>query len=404
MYELLVVGAGPGDPNLLTPAARLAIDSACTVVAAHRHAKLVPPEKLLQLGKLEITLNEIERRLQGGNVAVLVSGDPGFYSLLPRLKRRFPKQPVRVIPGIGSLSAFFAELGETWQGATILSAHGRALKGGTLAAAVKQHQLTCLFCDQEHNPAWVLDVLIDWGFSDVHVAIGERVSYPDQRLSFGTPRELAGRDFDGLSVVRIVNPRAKTLALSPGVTDDQFIRESTPMTKEEVRWLILCKLNLEPSAIVWDVGSGTGSVAIECARLCPYGQIYAIEEEAKAIRLIKENRERFGVSNLSLQPGVAPHVLGKLPTPTHVFVGGSGGRLKEILHHVQLRGGGITILVSSVTLMTAAEAVGVFQSLEFTDLDVVQLAVCRGKAVGDQHIMKAQNPVTLVRAITRGDK
>ena len=273
MYDLIVVGAGPGDPSLLTPAARLAMDRANTVVTAPRHARLVPPEKLLLLGKLEITLDDIERCLETGDVVVLVSGDPGLFSLLPRLKKRFPKQSIQVIPGIGALSAFFAELGETWEEAMILSGHGRALTSGKLVDTVREHKLTVLFCDREHSPAWALEALIAWGLADVHVAIGERISYPDQRLSFGTPKELAGQDFDGLSVVRIANPVAKPFPLTPGLVDDQFARGVTPMTKEEVRWLILCKLNIGPSAVVWDVGAGTGSVAIECARLCPYGEV-----------------------------------------------------------------------------------------------------------------------------------
>ncbi len=86
------------------------------------------------------------------------------------------------------------------------------------------------------------------------MAVGERLSYPNQRLCCGTPADLAGQKFDDLSVVRIANPSSEPLSLSPGLTDDQFVRGSTPMTKEEVRWLIVCKLQLTPAAIVWDVG------------------------------------------------------------------------------------------------------------------------------------------------------
>lgn len=403
MPELTVVGAGPGSPELLTPAAQAAIDSAATVVAASRHAQLVPPTKLLLLGRLDDTFDEIERRLNKGSVAVVVSGDPGLFSLLPRLKQRFPAVRLRVIPGIGSLQALSAGLGESWEQAQILSGHGRSLTAGALAATVQQHPITFLFCDREHNPAWACRALLAYGLTEVQVAVGERLSYPSQRLCCEKPADLAGQDFDDLSVVRIANPAAQPLALTPGLTDDRFVRGSTPMTKEEVRWLVLCKLQLTPAAVVWDVGAGTGSVAVECARLCPQGEVYAIEQEKEALRLIRQNRERFAVSNLHIQPGTAPAALEDLPEPTHVFVGGSGGKLADILHHVRQRGSGITVLVSSVTLTTAAQAAALFQAPGFADLDIVQLAVCRGKPVGGQHIMAAQNPVTLVRAKTGGD-
>ncbi len=143
--------------------------------------------------------------------------------------------------------------------------------------------------------------------------------------------------------------------------------------------------------------------------MCPAlssGEVYAIEQEEEARQLIKENRERFAVPNLHIQPGTAPAALENLPTPTHVFVGGSGGQLADILHHVRQRGGsGITVLVSSVTLTTAAEAANLFQTPpSFSEPDIVQLSVCRGKPVGGRHIMTAQNPVTLVRAKTGGDR
>lgn len=403
MYELVVVGAGPGSTELLTPAAQAAIKDADAVVAAPRHAQLVPPSKLIVMGKLADTLAEIERRLKTGSVAVVVSGDPGLFSLLPRLKQRFPAVRLRVIPGVSSVQAFCARLGESWEQARILSGHGRPLTPGALAAAVQQNSTTFLFCDREHNPTWVCQALLAYDLEAVQVAVGERLSYPQQRLSCGQPADLIGRDFDDLSVVRIANPSAEPWVLSPGLTDDQFVRGSTPMTKEEVRWLILCKLQLTPKAVVWDVGAGTGSVAVECARLCPQGEVYAIEQEKEARQLIRQNRDRFAASNLHIKPGTAPEALTDLPTPSHVFIGGSGGRLTDILHHVRQRGSKITVLVSSVTLTTAAQAATYFQGAGFTDLDIVELAVCRGKPVGKQHIMTAQNPVTLVRAKTGGD-
>ncbi len=403
MHELVVVGIGPGSEDDLTHRARKAINSADLVVAAPRHRGLVPPGRFLLLGKLEDTLAKIAAHLEKGSVALVVSGDPGLFSLLPLLKERFPDTPLRVVPGISSIQALCAALGEGWEGAEILSGHGRPLTPAMLAAAVEQHPRTFLFCDQQHNPAWACRALLSHDLASVQLAVGERLSYPDECLTCGRPGELAGREFSGLSVVRIFNPGAGLQALGPGITDDQFLRGNVAMTKEEVRWLIVCKLRLTPKSLVWDVGAGTGSISVECARLCPQAQVYSIERDGQALELIRRNKERFGLDNLHIRPGAAPVVLADLPRPSHVFIGGSGGKLADIVGHIRKRGRGITVLISSVTLTTAATAVSLFRPPDFTDLDIVQLAVCRGKAAGGQYIMAAQNPVTLVKAQTGGE-
>ena len=403
MSELLVVGVGPGSGDFLTPRAQAAIKNADLVVVAARHRGLVPHGRFLILGEIEDTFGKIEKHLGRGNVALVVSGDPGLFSLLPLLKERFPAVPLRVIPGVSSVQALCASLGESWEGAKILSGHGRPLTPAILSATVRKHPTTILLCDKEHNPAWACRALLSHDLAGVQVAVGEHLSYPDECLSRGKPAELTGKNFAPLSVVRIFNPEAKLQALAPGLTDDQFHRSHIPMTKEEVRWLILCKLQLTPRALVWDVGAGTGSISVECARLCPGVEVYSVERDGEALDLIRRNKERFALQNLQIKEGTAPAVLAELPTPSHVFVGGSGGKLADIVGHIRKRGRGITVLISSVTLTTAAKAISLLKYPAFTDLDIVQLAVSRGKKVGGEYIMAAQNPVTLVRARTGGE-
>ena len=166
------------------------------------------------------------------------------------------------------------------------------------------------------------------------------------------------------------------------------------MTKEEIRWMILGKLKLPEDAVVWDIGAGTGSVSIECARQCPFGQVYAVEKDETALELIKKNKEKFHTYNLKIVPGQAPESLRTLPAPTHVFIGGSGRALEAIIDEISSIGGGITVMAACVTVETAAQAVACFKKL--ADVQMIQAGICRSRPLGGYHIWDSNNPVTLM--------
>ena len=167
------------------------------------------------------------------------------------------------------------------------------------------------------------------------------------------------------------------------------------MTKSEVRAVTLSKLRLTKAALCWDVGAGTGSVSLEMAEVCEDGQIYAVERKKEACDLIEQNKRHLGITNVTVILGTAPDALRDLPAPTHVFIGGSGGELRDIMVLVLQKNPAARIVVNTVTAETFAAALDAMRTLPVKDVEMVELSVSRGRQVGGYHLMTAQNPVYL---------
>lgn len=402
--ELFVVGAGPGAPDCLTAEAYAIIDGADCVVAAPRNLNLARGRgRLLPLKDFSETFEKIEEELKKGSVAVLVSGDPCMYSLLPLLKKKFGGTQLKVIPGISSLQSLCCEAGVSWEDALILSGHGRQVSESQLLTAADRNGKIIFFCGADKSPAWVCQTLAAGGHGELEVVVGERLSYRDQRISCGSPSLLARRAFDPLSVVLIRNSKPWTPSFNR-LRDEDFIRSQIPMTKSEVRSLILDRLELTPDAVFWDIGAGTGSISISAALMCPAGEVHAIESDPCAVELEKQNKEKFHCFNMKIYQGRCPAVMEYLPRPTHIFIGGSGGALKEILESAVSYGKGIRVVVSAVSLQTMSVAADMLRGPGFTSLDVTQLAVNKSKIAGNSKIMVAQNPITVFSAWTTGEE
>ena len=398
MNRVQVIGIGPGSAKLLTLEARGAIDAAAVVFAAARHMALAPGA--LPLEPLSNAPRRIAASLdRGARTVVLVSGDPCLYSLLGMLQRELGADRIEVLPGLGAIQSFCAKMGVLWQDAKIISGHGRPLSVSALGHHVRTHARTMLFCDAEHDAAWAARCLLAEGLDGVRMCVGERLSCPDERLTHGAPAELAGGSFDPLSLVWFENDAPHPGLPTFGIPDGQFIRGEIPMTKREIRIQILSALNLRPDSVVWDVGAGTGSVSIECARACPFGQVFAIERKEQGAALIRENVRRFYINNLTLVSGTAPEACAELPAPTHVFIGGSAGRLREILERLP---GGTRVVASAVTLESIAELSQCFS--EFAEeAEFIQLSVSRAETLGCYHLLRGMNPVLIASGNLRRD-
>lgn len=189
---------------------------------------------------------------------------------------------------------------------------------------------------------------------------------------------------------------------TPGIPDNLFQRDKIPLTKEEVRVITLAKARLSPGQVVWDIGSGTGSLAIEAARLIGKGKVYAVEQDQKAVEVLRENIGRFGIDNIEVVEGRAPEVLGGLPEPQRVFIGGSGGTLGAIIKFLEKkmpRGG--RLVINAVTLETLTAA---FNALgEPWGKEIVQVVVARSTALGGYHLLQANNPVWIIAAQKGGN-
>lgn len=178
-----------------------------------------------------------------------------------------------------------------------------------------------------------------------------------------------------------------------------FIRGNVPMTKSEVRILTLSKARLQEKSIVWDIGAGTGSITVESALAAEKGAVYAIEKNEDALELISTNIHSFGVKNAKICPGSAPEALTELPRPDRVVIGGSGGKLREILEYVfeRLLEGG-RVVINAVALETLTHAAEWVNQVGFTDVEVTQVNISKTVGAGKVNLFKANNPVFIICA------
>lgn len=168
------------------------------------------------------------------------------------------------------------------------------------------------------------------------------------------------------------------------------------MTKSEVRTVSLAKLKLTEDSVCYDIGAGTGSVAVEMALRAHQGMVYAIEKKEDAAALIEENKRKFVTDNLTLIRGTAPAAMCGLPAPTHAFVGGSSGNLREILMLLVRKNKDVRIVINCITLETVTEALQAVKDFDFEESEIVQLGVSRAKELGRYHMMMGENPIYVI--------
>lgn len=408
MRKVTIIGAGPGNPDLLSRAALDAIDIADVVIGAHRALVGidVPPDVVrCELVKTADIVAALTDAASWQRAVVVMTGDVGLFSGARRLVEALSgdaQMDVRVIPGISSASYLAARLARPWQDWRFVSAHGVVCD--IVAEAERAGELFLATSGGE-DPSRLSGELVQAGFGDARVTVAERLSYPDERITCATASEIAGQTFDDLNVMLIEfaggagSPaNSRWPYASSGIPDELFIRGDVPMTKQEVRAVALAKLRLTATDTVWDVGAGTGSVSIEAALIARAGSVWAVERNATGVRLIRENADAFGCGNVHAVPGVAPEALAKLPVPDAVFVGGSAGELPSIVEAALEKNSQVRLCVPCVTVETLTEACALLSGSRFKGFEACQVSAARAEAVGSHHLMKAQNPVFLVSA------
>ncbi len=350
-------------------------------------------------------LKEIEQSTPYGNknAVVLFSGDTSFYSGAKKLINALKELPfcsVRLLPGVSSVSALSAKCQVDYQNAVILSAHGvkDEVWKPRFVEAVRYNENTFILtsgCNDVREIGAVLSSLEEAFGYKFKIFVGTNL-YANEKTAWMTAVKCSNYNKDGLSTLLVVNPNPSAKKLAPGLKDDDFIRDKVPMSKEEIRALSICKLGLTPDSVVYDVGSGSGSVAIEMGLLNPSITVYAVEIKANACELIRKNIRKFALNNVRVVCKAAPDAMAELPAPTHVFIGGSGGRLEDIILDLKSKGSGIRVVINAVTLETIADINNVVKKFEAKDLDIAQVVVSKGKKIGDYSVMQGQNPVYIV--------
>ncbi len=321
---------------------------------------------------------------------VLFSGDSGFYSGARSLLPLLEGVETVLLPGVSSVQLLAARLKRPWQDWRLCSAHGQPCDA---VEAVCGGRPAFFLTGGQRDAAALCRELTEAGLGFLRCAVGEALGTPDERVSEGSAQEFSARRFAPQSVL-LAEAAPRPPRRAPGLPDDAFLRApGIPMTKQELRAAALGKLAVGAGDCCWDIGAGTGSVSVELALQCR--AVWGVERDADALALAEQNRRKHGAWNLRLVAGEAPAALAGLPAPDAVFVGGSGGRLREILQAVHDRNPAARVCVAAIAVETLQEGYAALRALGYR-VELAQLAVSRGREAGSLTLMLAQNPVWLL--------
>ncbi|HET6793143.1 MAG TPA: precorrin-6y C5,15-methyltransferase (decarboxylating) subunit CbiE [Acidimicrobiales bacterium] len=392
-----IVGMHGG--HVYGPGAQAALAHADVVVGARRHlldlgaevgpgsgSKLPAAAQIVELsGDLGQQIDELGAlRDSGRRVCLLVSGDPGFFGLARMAAARLGAAAVRIHPAPSSAALAFARAGVSWDDAVVVSAHGR--EPGPAVESVLHWPKVAVLCSPDVPPE-AIGRAVTGRLGDRWVLVASRLGRPDEEVWHGDPAGLAAGTFDPLSVVLLIAPEQPD---GPGWRwgrpESEYTHRAGMITKAEVRAVALGKLGLPPAGVLWDVGSGSGSVAIECARLAPGLRVFAIDRDAALLRTNVEGSDVTPVGAVTIVEGAAPAALDPLPDPDRAFVGGGGlGVLDAVL--ARLRPGGAVV----ATFASPARAAEAYDRLGH----MVQVSISRATPMpGDGGMrLAAENPV-----------
>ena len=395
--KITILGIGMGGLDDLTLAGKKALEEADVILGSSR---LI--ESLKCFGKETVPIYEadkiidyIQKHPEKRDIVAAFSGDVGFYSGTKKLQMRLAEKGIspRILCGISSVVYFASRLGIAWEDMKLVSIHGR---NQNVIAAVKDYKKVFLLAGYQETIRNVCQELLDFGLSSVKLSVGCQLGYENESVTCGTPEELLAFSKEGLCVAVIENELAGHLPVTHGLPDPTFERGNAPMTKEEIRSISLSKLALTKDAIVYDVGAGTGSIGLECALQATDGTVYGIEKKADALSFLEINKKKLGVSNFTIVPGEAPEALRELPAPTHAFIGGSSGNLKEIVELLLLKNPKVRMVINCIAMETVAEVMNLLKEIPFEEQEIVQVFVGKSKELGRYHMMMGQNPVYII--------
>lgn len=427
--KIILSGIGMGNTDGMTREAYHAFEEAEVIFGAERMLENLPGKGVkVPYYRADDIISYLIEHPQYTKVAAAFSGDSGFYSGAQSMKKALEeanekgilKSETTILPGVSSVSALAARLGVSWNDAVLASIHGRR---ANVVNLVRKNTKVFLLLSGKNDFEMLVNKFREAGINHVKISAGYRLSYPDEKLFTFYLDEFETKLFDlpeGVYTCLIENEDCEEQILTPGIADEIFSRTKVPMTKNEVRVLSISRLELTKNAVVYDVGSGTGSVSIECARLSPDIFVFAIEQKEEAANLTKENAVRLGLSDqIVVINKKAPEGFEELPTPTHVFIGGSSGVLSDILSAIQKKlivkentkgktdkaSKGVRVVINAVSLETIAQITKLIQTYPVKHVQLTQIQASRAHKLGSYNLMQAQNPVLIASFnLLPGDK
>ena len=390
---LSIVGIGEDGLDGLTAPARALVDDAEVLVGGERHLAMLPDddrERLAWPSPLSVLLDKIES-LRGTRVCVLATGDPLWYGVGVSLLKRIRRSEIAILPGRSAFTLSAARIGWPLAEVECLTLHGRPLS--LLHPFIQPDAKLLVLSEDATTPAAVAALLTERGYGESRLTVFEHLDGAKERRLEGTAAQWQANDvadFNTLAVVCVAGPEARLLPRTPGLPDDAF-RHDGQMTKREVRAATLSALMPVPGQLLWDVGAGCGSVAVEWMRASPRAGAVAIERKAERRAMIAENAEALGTPLLKIVAGDAPEALYGLELPDAVFIGGgvSNPGLIEVCW-TKLKPGG-RLVANAVTLEGEA-ALLAWQKEHGGAL--TRFAVSRAEPVGPFQGWRPMMPVT----------
>lgn len=368
-----------------------------------------------------------------GGVVLLASGDPMFFGIGRRAVNEFGKDTVEIFPDLSSIQVAFSRIKEPWGDVFFVSLHGgpdpakrRRLEYEIedIPALLLRHNEVAILTDKENNPVEIAKTLLKSEISDLEsqilrMYVCERLGYSDEKIIDGAPQDIAKMFFSDPNVVIILKNRNALCVMSNeykekeikletchasritrhdfgfGLKEDEIQHNRGLITKDEVRAVAIHKLRLPQKGIFWDIGAGSGSISVEVARLCPELKVFAIEKDEKQIENINENKKRFNVVNIEVIKGEAPDTLEGLPAPDRALIGGSGGRLSDIVSFIDKKIDSGIIAINATTIETLNKAMQCLENAGFR-VEVCEVSISKSKVINQKKHMSALNPVFIV--------
>jgi len=399
-----VVGMGmsPEDLNSRTLAL---VKEADILIGGKRHLDyfLKLPAKKVPLSKnLKTVLNVISPSIKNKKrVVVIASGDPGYYGIANYLITHLGKEKVEIIPNITTFQAAFAKIKESWDDALLLSLHGRPIP--RLASLLRRHKKIGMLTDNKNTPQRIARSILaeDSSLKVIDVFVLEKLGTKDEKIRRFSLKSIIRKSFSSLSTMVLISKTRgeweEEENIRLGIPDTHFSHQRGLITKDDIRIFTLAKLNLLKKGVFWDIGSGSGSIAVEATLLAPELKIFAIEKDKKRIEDIKKNIRKFNTGG-TITPvlGEAPEVLKGLPKPNRIFIGGSEGQLLPILRYcrrVLLPSG--KVVINAATLETVNSAVEFFEKIGWFS-KVTLLNISKMKKTGEHKRFQSLNPVFVI--------
>lgn len=409
--KVQIIGIGDDGLEGLTAAARQLVAQAELLIGARQTLAAAAASKA---EKLEIggDLDAVVRKLEAaGNkrAVVLTTGDPLFYGTARFLCDRLGKDRFEVTPHVSSMQLAFARVKESWDDAYLTNLASQPLE--LVVEKARTAAKVGVFTTEAAPPDAVAQALLDRKIDYFTAYVCENLGSPDERVTHGDLAEIAKQEFSPLNVLILVRkpnvpdrPAAMIGRKLFGNPDESFMQSKPKrglLTPAEVRAVALSLLDIGPTSTVWDVGAGSGSVAIEAAQIAGGGQVFAIEMDPEDYALIASNAERFGVRNLTPILGKAPEAWAGLPPPDAIFVGGTGRQVRRIVELAlqPLRSGGR--LVANVGSIENLAAVREVMLASAGDASVLMINLARGNDQLEWLHFESLHPTFLVSAVKR---